>query len=186
MKDFHAFACPVFALQNALAGGNTLPRWSPQARLGLKLGPSPSHARIINLVLSLTTGLFLPQYHCNFDDFFETTEHGMSEAPSSGIWQQLAGLTCAMQVPTVEQMTTLQTQVQPTLQPTSITTNSAPSLDDFGGPADEFVFDQTDLDGVLISDESYHEQPPPLPADTPVSGGTSSRGRQRMLSCTMK
>jgi hypothetical protein len=29
MKHMHTFGCPVFALQNALASGNTLPRWSP-------------------------------------------------------------------------------------------------------------------------------------------------------------
>jgi hypothetical protein len=29
MKHAHTFACPVFALQNTLASGNQLPRWSP-------------------------------------------------------------------------------------------------------------------------------------------------------------
>ena len=54
----HTFACPVFALQNALASGNTLPRWSPRAYLGLNLGPSPIHSRnvYLYLVLNLTTG----------------------------------------------------------------------------------------------------------------------------------
>jgi hypothetical protein len=37
MKHVHTFGCPVFALQNALASGNQLPRWSPHARLGLNL-----------------------------------------------------------------------------------------------------------------------------------------------------
>ncbi len=72
MKDFHAFGCPVFALQDALASGNTLPHWSSRAQLGLNLSPSPSHARNVNLVLSLTTCLVSPHYHCTFDDFFET------------------------------------------------------------------------------------------------------------------
>jgi len=186
MKDFHAFACPVFALQTALASGNTLPRWSPRARLGLNLGPSPSHARNVNLVLSLTTGLVSPQYHCNFDDFFETTKDGMSEAPSSGIWQQLAGLTRATQVPTVEHLTTVRTQAQPTLQPTTMPTNTESSPDDVGGPVDEFVFDPIDFDDASTSDESHLQQPPSVPTDTPVSGGISSRGRQRTLSRTMQ
>jgi hypothetical protein len=47
MKHVHTFGCPVFALGNALASGNQLPRWSPCARLGLNLGPSPMHARSI-------------------------------------------------------------------------------------------------------------------------------------------
>jgi hypothetical protein len=29
LKHVHTFGCPVFALQNALASGNQLPRWSP-------------------------------------------------------------------------------------------------------------------------------------------------------------
>ncbi len=37
MKHVHTFGCPVFALQNALASGNQLPRWSSHARLGLKI-----------------------------------------------------------------------------------------------------------------------------------------------------
>jgi hypothetical protein len=32
MRDNHTFGCPVFALQNALAAGNTIPKWSPRAR----------------------------------------------------------------------------------------------------------------------------------------------------------
>jgi hypothetical protein len=32
MKHMHTLGCSVFALQNALASGNTLPRWSPRAR----------------------------------------------------------------------------------------------------------------------------------------------------------
>lgn len=67
--------------------------------------------------------------------------------------------------------TIVQTHVQPTVQPTSVPTNSASSFDDFGGTADEFVFNPMDLKDTSISDESHHEQPPPLPADTPGSGG---------------
>jgi hypothetical protein len=49
MANNHAFACPVFALQNKLAAGNLIPKWSPRARLGLNLGPSPMHARDVYL-----------------------------------------------------------------------------------------------------------------------------------------
>ncbi len=76
MKHVHTFGCPVFALKNALASGNQLPRWSPCACLGLNLGPNPMHARNVYLVLNLITGCVSPQYHCLFDDFFEMTRHG--------------------------------------------------------------------------------------------------------------
>ncbi len=58
----------------------------------LNLGPSPTHARNVHLVLSLTTGLVSPQFHCRFDDFFETCKYGVSDAGTQSTWQHLAGL----------------------------------------------------------------------------------------------
>jgi hypothetical protein len=88
----HTFGCPVFALQNALAAGHSIPRWNPRACIGLNLGPSPTHARNVHLVLSLTTGLVSPQFHCRFDDFFEMCKYGVSDAGTQATWQHLAGL----------------------------------------------------------------------------------------------
>ena len=102
MKDNHAFACPVFALQNTLAAGITIPKWSPRSRLGLNLGPSPNHARNINLVLNLNTGLISPQFHCRYDDFFETTQHSERDIVTSANWKQLAGFTKYDGTPTVQ------------------------------------------------------------------------------------
>jgi hypothetical protein len=93
MKVLHTLSCPVFALQNALAAGHSIPRWNPRARIGLNLGPSPTHAINVHLVLSLTTGLVSPQFHCCFDDFFETCKHEASDASMQSTWQGLAGLT---------------------------------------------------------------------------------------------
>ncbi len=87
----HTFGCPVFALQNALAAGHSIPRWNPRAHIGLNLGPSPTHARNVHLVLSLTMGLVSPQFHCCFDDFFETCKYGVSNAGTQSTWQYLAG-----------------------------------------------------------------------------------------------
>ena len=75
MKHNHTFGCLLFGLQKALAAGSKLPKWSPRARLGINLGPSPNHAWNVNLVLHLSSGLVLPQFHCRFDDFFETTRY---------------------------------------------------------------------------------------------------------------
>jgi hypothetical protein len=99
MKHVHTFACPVFALQNALAAGNAVPKWSPRAQLGLNLGPSPMHARNVYLVLNLSTRLFSPQYHCCFEDFFETTKYGGPDVSVSSTWQQLARLGHANEIP---------------------------------------------------------------------------------------
>jgi hypothetical protein len=92
MKHMHTFGCPVFPLQNALASGKQLPRWSPNARLGLNLGPSPMHARNVYLVLNLSTRCVSPQYQCCFDDFFKTTRHNGPDVSSTISWQLLAGL----------------------------------------------------------------------------------------------
>ena len=99
MKHLHTFACPVFALQNELASGNTLPKWSPRARLGLDLGQSPNHAQNVYLVLNLTTGLVSPQFHVKFDDLFETTRYAQLDSGAFSTWKQLAGLRRADNTP---------------------------------------------------------------------------------------
>jgi hypothetical protein len=86
------FGCPVFALQNVLASGSQLPRWSPCTHLGLNLGPSPMHTRNIYLILNLVKGCVSPQYHCHFNYFFEKTRHGAPDVSGTICWQQLANL----------------------------------------------------------------------------------------------
>jgi hypothetical protein len=100
MKNNHTFGCPVFALQNDLAAGNKIPKWSPRARLGLNLGPSPNHACNVNLVLNLSIGLCSPQFHCRFDDFFETTQLSSSDVKTTSLWKQLAGFSRHGETPT--------------------------------------------------------------------------------------
>jgi hypothetical protein len=43
----------------------------------------------------LVTGCISPQYHCCFDDFFETTRHGAPDVFVTICWQQSANLDCA-------------------------------------------------------------------------------------------
>jgi hypothetical protein len=102
MKHLHAFGCPVFMLENDLAAGNSIPHWPPRARLGFNLGPSPSHARNVYLVLNLHTGCVSPQYHCRFNNFFETEKHGGPDVSVPMAWQQLSGLTVMTQTPSME------------------------------------------------------------------------------------
>ncbi len=56
------------------------------------------HARNVYLVLNLVTGCVSPQYHCHFDDFFETTRHGAPDVSGTICWQQLANLDRAKMV----------------------------------------------------------------------------------------
>ena len=142
MKHMHTFACPVFALDNALASGKSLPRWSPRARLSLNLGPSPIHARNVYLVLNLITGCVSPQYHCRFDDFFETTRHGGPDVSGTICWQQLAAFSCTDQIsPEFEQP-----------PPSSIVQNETPS-DETPFLLDKFSISTIDHE-ALMDDET--------------------------------
>jgi hypothetical protein len=103
MKHHDAFGCPVFALENDLAAGSPIPHWSPSCTcLGANLASSPSHARNIYLILNLHTRCVSPQYHCRFDNFFETVRHGGPDVSVPLAWQQLSGLTAMMQTPSME------------------------------------------------------------------------------------
>jgi hypothetical protein len=62
------------------------------------LGPSPTHAWNVYLVLNLITGCVSLQYHCRFDDFFETTRHGGQDVSGTICWQQSAGLSHTNQI----------------------------------------------------------------------------------------
>jgi len=72
LRRAHVFGCPVYVLDPDLQDGNTLPKWSARARLGMFLGFSPHHSSLVPLILNVTTGRISPQYHVVFDDKFET------------------------------------------------------------------------------------------------------------------
>jgi hypothetical protein len=93
LRKLHVFGAPVFALSNELASGSSLPKWSPRCRLGIHLGPSNEHARNVCLVLNPNTGLVSPQYHCRFDDFFESVRFQSPELSVPTTWQSLSRLT---------------------------------------------------------------------------------------------
>ena len=67
--------------------------------MGIYLGQSPFHARLVALVLSVTTGRVSPQFHVQFDDFFETTRHSQQDIGSLSNWRHQTGL---MEVTPVE------------------------------------------------------------------------------------
>ncbi|KAL7483183.1 hypothetical protein ACHAW6_008826, partial [Cyclotella cf. meneghiniana] len=62
------------------------------ARLGVNLGPSPYHARNVNLVLNQDTGHCSPQFHCQYNDFIETIDLIKPEMMTSSNWQSFTGL----------------------------------------------------------------------------------------------
>jgi hypothetical protein len=94
VRHHHTFGCPAYVTAGEIQSGKSLPTWMSRARVGIHIGISPTHARSVSLVLSLKTGLALPQFHVKHDDLFETTDTraGWFGLPRSK-WQALAGLT---------------------------------------------------------------------------------------------
>jgi len=184
MKHVHTFSCPVFALQNALASGKSLPRWSPRAHLGLNLGLSSMHERNVYLVLNLTTGCVSPQYHCCFDNFFETTRHGGPDVSGTISWQQLAGLHRATTI-LFEMSAPIQHSV---MYPKSLSEGDIPPEEPSFSPP---VFDVTLEDYITENTGPSHQSQASLqaegviPAEHPVTAGTSQRGRVRTMSRRM-
>ncbi|KAL7476135.1 hypothetical protein ACHAW6_002012 [Cyclotella cf. meneghiniana] len=70
----------------------------------MNLGPSPQHARNVNLVLNLDTRLVSPQFHCRYNDFFETISFNKPEMMMSSNWQILTGLIRPDNTPTAKQI----------------------------------------------------------------------------------
>jgi hypothetical protein len=188
MKHVHTFGCPVFTLQNELASGKSLPRWSPRVRLGLNLGPNPMHARNVYMVLNLITGCVSTQYHCCFDNFFKTTRHGGPDVSDTICWQQLAGLDCA---------TAILLEVS-TPTPHSVKCPETPSEGDvlpeelpFVPPAFDVTSDDhsvSDGDSQISENVQLSHQSQALlqpegvtPIETSITARTSQRGRV----CTM-
>jgi hypothetical protein len=206
MAHNHAFGCPVFAVQNKLAAGNTFPKWSPRARLGLNLGPSPMHARNMYLVLNLSTGLVSPQYHCCFDDFFETIKYGGTDVTVSSTWQQLAGLDRATKVFPQSQIPILHSNVQietpadtsfPTEQLNASVEHQNTSWefhDDINGETTGVTTPQVEHsrnpgvpENALPSRQSWasHQHEGVTSIEPTVTAGTSQRGRVCKLSQIM-
>ncbi|EJK77403.1 hypothetical protein THAOC_00765, partial [Thalassiosira oceanica] len=102
MHHMHTFGCPAYALNDRLASGNSAPKWSPRARLGINLGRSPRHARSVYLILNPATGLVSPQYHIKFDEFFESV-HVIDDDTGLSDWKKLSGLIAVdHDIPTVQ------------------------------------------------------------------------------------
>ena len=72
MSHLHTFGCPAYVLVNELQMKRKIDKWKPRCRVGIYLGPSPSHASSMHLIMSPATGHVSPQFHVTFDDFFET------------------------------------------------------------------------------------------------------------------
>ena len=76
-------------LQGKLQSGGTLPKWEDRSRVGVYLGRSRQHATNVSLILNPKTGFVSPQFHCIFDDKFDSIKHDKN---FSSVWAEKAGL----------------------------------------------------------------------------------------------
>jgi hypothetical protein len=194
MRHMHTFGCPVFALQNELASGRSIPHWSPRARLGVNLDPSSSHARNVNLVLNLHTGCISPRFHCRFDDFFESVKHGGPDVSVPSAWQQLSGLVTATQAPSLEfqdesvNLLTQDSRMQaipiPTGEPTREPTSDQVSFNTSFLEYNDGESISPEYEPLQISQDLLQDGTSSLPS-LPSDAGTSSRGQMRKMSHAM-
>ena len=87
LKNAHPWGCPVYVLDPRLQDGFKIPRWEPRSRRGIFVGFSPLHASTVGLILNPNTNRISPQFHCIYDDYFETVHHKGDRPPP--VWEDL-------------------------------------------------------------------------------------------------
>ena len=87
LLNSHVWGCPVYVLDPKLADGRKLPKWDPRSRRGQYMGASPMHSSTVGLIRNLQTGSVTPQFHCVYDDFFETVSADPTNIPE--VWRNL-------------------------------------------------------------------------------------------------
>jgi len=53
LDRIHPFGCPAYLLDNKLQQKKKINKWALRGRVGMYLGPSPSHSSTVHLILSI-------------------------------------------------------------------------------------------------------------------------------------
>jgi hypothetical protein len=93
VQNQHHFGCPTYVLRKELQDHKKIKKWSDRTRKGINLGYSSRHAHSVSLILNLQTGLVSPQFHCQYDDLFETTMGTQARSIPTSQWQFKEGFT---------------------------------------------------------------------------------------------
>ena len=91
IRHRHHFGCPTYVLKKEIQDGMKAKKWTDRTRIGINLGYSSRHAHSVSLIMNLETGLVSPQYHCHYDDMFETTTGTQARSIPRSKWQIKAG-----------------------------------------------------------------------------------------------
>ena len=133
------------------------------------------------MVLNTSTGLVSPQFHCKFDDFFETTRFNQAEASTAAPWRKQASLKPDNVETNVMQPSDLSEAPIGSASESSSESTSLPSAET------ERAADQSarpsstraPLNNLPTANEGASS------SSSSNSGGVSARGRRRTLSHRM-
>jgi hypothetical protein len=143
------------------------------------------HARNVYLVLNLSNGLVSPQYHCHFDNFFETTKYGGPDVSVSSTWQQLAQLGCANEIPSQGLLQTLHSPMSIEMPSDINVPSEEPGIsnDKFAVTWDEEIDSNQDPQVTMNQQDmqASQEAERASPTTSTVTAGTSQCGQ----ACTM-
>ena len=92
LAHFHPFGSPVYVLANNLQAGQSHNKWTDRTRVGIFMCYSPGHSSSVPLVLNTSTANVSPQFHCIYDNAFDTCKR---DAKFSSVWQIKARLQAA-------------------------------------------------------------------------------------------
>jgi hypothetical protein len=154
---------------------------------GTQSRPKPESCyRNVNLVLNLNTGLVSPQFHCRYDDFFETTRYSERDVITSANWKQLAGFVKYDGTPSLQDRMSSRDSSVVTVGTNTRFSNDAPieTPHDFPIATDDYDI-APDPEEIMQVPEGVIDQELPQEEVT-TSAGTSSRGRVRKMSRAMQ
>ena len=87
LLNTHVWGCPTYVLKAQLQDGFKIPKWEPRSRQGIFVGQSPLHASSVGLILNPSSNRLSPQFHCVYDDYFETV--GYDHATKPPTWEDV-------------------------------------------------------------------------------------------------
>ena len=88
LQNAHPWGCPVYVLAPTLQDGIKLPRWQPRSWHGIYMGILLLHASTVSLIRNPEINRISPQFHCVYDDNFETVHSNDPNKPPP-CWEEL-------------------------------------------------------------------------------------------------